>query len=118
MYSTLINLFNENLDLTKRQLLDFPLREHYQQEHDKLQKQLDGVLNKDGQKLLDALLEANTHEKQYYSYESFICGFRLASLLMIEVFHDKDNMLENKEQYLRHFNHQYKGMPSVMDDLT
>jgi len=103
MYSTLINLFNENLDLTKRTLLDFPLREHYLKEHDKLQKQLDSMLNEDGQKLLDKLLETNTHESQYYSYESFICGFRLAALLMVEVYHNKDNMLENNEQYLRHF---------------
>ena len=112
MYSTLINLFNENLDLTKRQLLDFPLREHYQQEHDKLQKQLEGMLNYDGQKLLDKLLDANTHENQYYSHESFICGFRLAALLMVEVFHDKDNTLENREQYLRHFT------PSVQRHTT
>ncbi|MCL2673721.1 MAG: hypothetical protein FWE92_00145 [Defluviitaleaceae bacterium] len=116
MYSTLINLFNENLDLTKRQLLDFPLREYHQKEHDKLRKQLDGMLNEDGQKLLDELLETSTHENQYYNYESFICGFRLAALLMVEVFHDKDNMLENREQYLRHLlNLPYRGTSSVSD---
>ena len=119
MYSTLINLFNENLDLTKRVLPELPLQKHYQKECAKLKKQLTSSLNEEEQRLLEELLETNAYEGTYSDYEAFISGFRLAALLMVEVFHDKDNLLENKEQYLRHFIHcPYKGTPSTIDNLT
>ena len=105
MYPMLINLFNGNIDFTKRTLSDFPLQKHYQKECDRLKEQLDGLLNEDGRELLEELMEANTSEGRYSDYDSFISGFRFATLLMVEVFHDKDGMLENKERYLRHFVH-------------
>ena len=119
MYSTLINLFNENLDLTKRVLPDFPLQQHYRKEYDKLKKQLNGSLNEEEQKLLEELLETSAYEGTYNDYEAFISGFRLAALLMVEVFHDKDSLLENKEQYLRHFIHcPFRGTSHAMSNLT
>jgi len=105
MYSTLINLFNENINLTKRILPDFPLQQHYRNECDKLKQQLNSSLNEEEQLLLEELLETSAYEGTYNDYEAFIAGFRLASLLMVEVFHNQDHLLENKEQYLRHFIH-------------
>jgi len=117
MYPMLINLFNGNIDFAKRTLPDFPLQKHHQKEYDKLKKQLDGLLNEDGQELLEELLETSSSEGRYSDYDSFISGFRFAALLMMEVFHDKESMLENKEQYLRHFIHRpYRGTPSPLDD--
>ena len=76
------------------------------------------MLNEDGRKLLDKLLEANSAENGYSDYDSFISGYRIATLLMVEVFHDKDNLLENREQYLRHLIHRpYKGTSSTMNDF-
>ena len=118
MYEMLINLFNGNLNLSEQQPIDFPLRKHYQREYDKLKKQIDGLLDEDGHELLNELLEANTSENGYSNYDSFISGYRIATLLMAEVFNDKDNLLENREQYLRHLMHRpYRGTPSVMDDF-
>ena len=97
MYETLINLYNGNLDLT-RPLTTFPLQKHYQREYDKLKKQLNSLLNEDGQKLLGKLLDVSTLESGYSSYDSFIKGYRLATLPMMEVFQDKDKLLENREQ--------------------
>ena len=115
----LINLLNGNLDLNKRVIPEFPLQKYYQKECDILKKKLDNSLSEDGQKLLDELLDTNACESQYGNYDSFISGFRVATLLMVEVFHDKDNLLENREQHLRHLLHRpYRGTPSVMDDFA
>ena len=119
MYSMLINLFNGNIDFTKRTLPDFPLQKYHQKEYGKLKKQLDSLLNEDGQELLEELLETSASEGRYSDYDAFISGFRFAALLMVEVFHDKDNMLGNNEQYLRNFIHRpYEGTPSAVDNLA
>ena len=118
MYTMLINLFNGNLDLTKRMSPDFPLQKHYSKEYDKLRKQLGGLLNEEGKKLLDELLDTDISQSNYASYDAFIVGFKLAALLMIEVFYDKDKLLENKEQYLRnHLHRPFRGTPSAVDDM-
>ena len=98
MYETLINLFNGTLKIGERQFTEFPLREHYQEEFDKLKKQLDNLLDEDGRELLDGLLEANTSENLYSNYDSFIAGYRIATLLMVEVYHNKDRLIKNREQ--------------------
>ena len=119
MYPMLINLFNGNIDFTKRTLPDFPLQKHYQKECEKLKKHLDGLLNEDERELLEELLEAGASEGRYSDYDAFISGFRFAALLMVEVFHGKDNMLGNNEQYLRNFIHRpYRGTPSAMGNLA
>jgi hypothetical protein len=69
--------------------------------------------------LLNDLLEEQASENAYTDMESFVTGFRLATMLMVEVFHDMDNLLENKEQYLRHLIHRpSRDTPSAMDDFT
>jgi len=74
------------------------------------------LLDEDGQKLLDELLDVNI--SKYSSYDSFITGYRLATLLMVEVYHNKDSLLENREQYLRNLIHRpYHRTPSQIDDL-
>ena len=115
MYETLINLYTGNLNLSKR-LTNFPLQKHYEKEYKKLKNQLDSLLNEDGQKILDKLLDVSILESS--SYDSFITGYRLATLLMVEVFQDKDKLLENREQFLRNLIHRpYHGTPSPMDDI-
>ena len=117
MYETLINLYNGNLELTKP-LTNFPLQKHYQKEYGKLKKQLNSLLDEDGNKVLDSLLEVSSLENGYGDYDSFITGYRLATLLMVEVFQDKDKLLENREQFLRNLIHRpYHGTPSAADDL-
>ena len=117
MYETLINLYNGNLDLTKP-LTDFPLKKHYQKEYDELKKRLNNLLNEDGNKLLERLLEVNSLEIGYTNYDSFITGYRIATLLMVEVYQDKDKLLELREMYLRNLIHRpYHGTPSPLDDL-
>ena len=117
MYPILMSLYTENLSLSNRKPLDFPLRNYHQKEYDKLKEQLDGLLDNDGQELLDKLMESHDAEDTYTDAGAFISGFRLAALLMVEVFHDKDNLIHNKEQYLRHLIHRpYVGTPSPLGD--
>ena len=117
MYETLINLYTGNLGLIKPQT-NFPLKKHYQREYDKLKKQLNNLLNEDSNKLLEKLLEVSSLESGYSNYDSFITGYRIATLIMTEVYHNKDSLFENREQYLRHFIHRpYVGTPSPIDDL-
>ena len=117
MYETLINLYTGNLNLSKR-LTHFPLQKYYEKEYEKLKNQLDSLLNEDGQKLLDRLLDVSTLESGNSSQDSFITGYRLATMLMVEVFQDKDKLLENREQFLRNLIHRpYHGTPSAIDDI-
>ena len=117
MYETLINLYTGNLNLTRR-LTHFPLQKHYEKEYDKLKKELDSWLNEDGRKLLDRLLDVSHLDSGNSSYDSFITGYRLATMLMVEVFRDKDKLLENREQYLRNLIYRpYHGTPSAADDI-
>ena len=75
------------------------------------------MLDEDGQKLLDELLDTHLDCRSYSDYEAFINGFRFAAMLMVEVYHEGDNLLENKEQYLRHFLHRpFGGTPSPVED--
>ena len=117
MYPTLMNLYTGNLDFQKRSMKDFPLQKHHNKEYDKIKNQLDNLLNEDGRKLLNELLDTHVDCKSYSDYEAFINGFRIATMLMVEVFYDKDNILDNKEQYLRHMLHRpFKGTPSPSFD--
>jgi len=97
-----MNLFNGNIRPAERKPLDFPLREHYSKEFNKLKEQLDCLLNEDNKELLNNLLDMQLSETEYSDYSSFIFAFRLAALLMIEIFHDKDSLLYNKENHLQH----------------
>jgi len=100
-----MNLFTGNLNLAERPPTDFPLRQYYSKEYDKLRKQLEGSLSDEENKLLNELLETETCDSMYSDMEAFATGFRLATLLMMEVFYDKDDLFDNKEQHLRHFIH-------------
>jgi len=112
MHSVLMNLFTGNLNLSERPPADFPLRKYYSKEYDKLRKQLENLLNDEGQEALSGLLDTYSGDI-YADIEAFITGFRLATMLMIEVFHDKDDLLDNKEQHLRHMLHRpFRGTPS------
>ena len=119
MHTILMNLYNGNLNLSEREPTNFPLRKYHSRERDKLRKRLEGTLSKEEQKLFNDLLEEQTADNTYTDTEAFIVGFRLATMLMVEVFQDKDNLLENKEMYLRHMIHRpYHGTPSAADDFT
>jgi len=118
MYSTLLNLFDGNFDFHKRKHEELPLEKYHSKEYDKIKKQLDNQLNEDGRKLLNELLDTHVDGSNYSDTEAFINGFRIATMLMVEVFYDKDSILDNKEQYLRHMLHRpFKGTPSPLDDL-
>ena len=62
---------------------------------------MNDLLDKDGNEMLEELLEIKSLENGCINYDSFITGYRLATLLMVEVFQDKDSLLENREQYFR-----------------
>jgi hypothetical protein len=94
MYPMLTNLFNKNLNLSERTPIDFPLRKHHEKKCEKFKQQLEGVLDDDAKKLLKKIMEESNAESSYSDIDSFITGFRLATLLMVEVFHDKDNLIE------------------------
>lgn len=96
MYTILMNLFKGNLNLSEHKPNDFPLRRHYSKEFGKIKNQLEGLLNDDGKELLEELLDMDTSEAIFSDMDSFIYGFRLAALLMIEVFHDKDNLINDR----------------------
>ena len=118
MYPILMNLFTGNLDFQKRNIKDFPLQKHHKREFDKIKNHLDSLLNEDGKELLNELLDTHNACKDYSDTEAFINGFRIATMLMVEVYYDKDNLLEIKEQYLRHFLHRpFVGTPSALDDM-
>jgi len=82
MQTILMNLFNDNLNLSSRKPTDFPLRRHYSKKSDKLKKQLDDLLNEEEQNLLEELIETSTSEGIYGDMDSFVSGFQLATLLM------------------------------------
>jgi len=105
MYPTLMNLFTGNLDFHKRSIEDYPLQKYHDKEYDKLKKKLDSLLNEDGRDMLKELIETHGIKNIYSDMEAFINGFRIATMLMVEVYYDKENLLENKEQYLRHMLH-------------
>ena len=67
---------------------------------------------------MNQLLDTHVGGCDYSDIEAFANGYRLATMLMVEVFYNKDNILENKEQYLRHMLHKpFVGTPSATDDL-
>jgi len=118
MYQTLMNLYTGNLNFQKRTIKDFPLQKYHDKEYDKIKNKLDNMLNEEGQRLLNELLDTHIGCKNYSDYEAFINGFRFAAMLMVEVYYDEDNLLENKEQYLRHMLHRpFRGTPSPLEDL-
>jgi len=119
MYPTLMNLYTGNLNFAKRNTEDFPLQKYHKKEYDKIKEKLDSLLNDDGKELLDTLLDSHIDGKDYSDTEAFINGFRIATMMMVEVYYDKDNLLENKEQYLRHMLHRpFEGTPSAMDSFS
>lgn len=97
-----MNLYAGNLNLTKQNIEDFPLQKHHEEEYDKIKEQLDKLLDDDGRELLNELLDNHVYGKDYRDTEAFISGFRVATMMMVEVYYDKDNLLEIKEQHLRH----------------
>jgi len=105
MYPTLMNLYMGNLNLAKLNTEDFPLQKYHEEEYDKIKEQLDKLLDDYGRKLLNELLDKHICGKSYSDTEAFINGFRIATMMMVEVYYDKDNLLETKEQYLRHMLH-------------
>jgi len=108
-----MNLFTGNLNLAERPPTNFPLRKYHSKEYGKLRKQPEGLLSEEGQEALTELLDTHSGDNIYTDIEAFITGFRLATMLMVEVFHDKDDLLDNKEQYLRHMLHRpFRGTPS------
>ena len=116
MYETLMNLFNGNFSPAERKSEELPLRKFHSKECDKLKKQLEASLNEDEKNLLTKLLDTHTIESTYTDMDAFITGFRMAALIMVDVFHDKDDLLDNKEQFLRHLLHRpFHGTPSPMD---
>ena len=116
MYETLMNLFNGNFKPAEQAYSELPLQKFHSKECDKLRKQLDSLLNEEEQKLLAKLLEEHVIESTYSDMNAFVTGFRMAALIMIDVFHDKDNLLENNEQFLRHLLHRpFHGTPSSLD---
>jgi len=116
MYEMLMNLFHGNFRPAERKSAELPLQKFHSKECEKLKKQLESSLNEDEKKLLAELLDAHTIESTYTDMDAFITGFRMAALIIVDVFHDKDNLLENKEQFLRHLLHRpFHGTPSALD---
>ena len=112
MYEMLMNLFNGNFRPAERKSAELPLQKFHSKECDNLKQQLEATLNEDERKLLTKLLEAYTVESTYTDMDAFITGFRMAALIMVDVFHDKHDLLDNKEQFLRHLLHRpFKGTP-------
>ena len=78
-------------------------------------------MNEEEQKLLNDLLEKENADSTYSDMDAFVIGFRLTALIMVEVFHDKDDLLHDKEQYLRHMlQHPFRGalcLRKMIDDL-
>ena len=72
MYQTLMNLYTGNLDFQKKNMKDLPLQEYHSKEYDKIKNKLDSLLDKDGQKLLDELLDTHFYGKSYSEYEAFM----------------------------------------------
>ena len=88
------------------------LQKFHSRECAKIKKQLDNQLNKEGKALLSELLDIHVNSSNYSDIEAFADGFRIATMLMTEVYYDKDNLLENKEQFLRHMLHRpLEGTP-------
>jgi hypothetical protein len=113
-----MNLFNGNITPGEQKPLEYPMRRYYDREFNKLREQLCGSLNEEEQALLSKLLDTGTSENVYSDIDAFIHGFRLAALLMVEVFHEKDGLLDDREQYLRHLLHRpFVGTKSALDDL-
>jgi hypothetical protein len=60
-----MNLFTGNLNLSERPPTNFPLSKYHAREYEKLRKRLEGLLNEEGQNLLNDLLEEQTSENAY-----------------------------------------------------
>ena len=105
MYKILINLFNGNIRPSEIKPTKYPQQKFYQEEYRKLEKQLSSFLNEENVQLLNKLLEAKTAADSYQDVDAFVNGFRLGSLMMVDVFRDEDDLLENREQYLRQLIH-------------
>ena len=116
MNTILMSLFYGNIRPAEQNPSELPLQKYYSKEYDKLKERLDGLLNEDEQELLTELLDTKAAEDSYSDVNSFVYGFRLAASLMVEVLHDKDDLLYDREKYLRHLIHRpYVGTPSPMD---
>lgn len=105
MYSTIQNLYNGNLNFQSSTLEKPPLEKYYDKEFERIKSQLEGELDNNGRALLNALLEHSPIASSHSNVDSFIKGFRFATMLTVEVFHDKDNLLESKERFLRQMLH-------------
>ena len=117
MYQTLMNLYTGNLDFQKKNIKDLPLQKYHDKEYDKIKDKLDNMLSEDGKRMLNELIDTHIDCRSYSDYEAFINGFRFATMLMVEVYHESDNQLEIKEKYLRHFLHRpFAGTPSPLED--
>ena len=76
---------------------------------DRLEEQLEGLLDEQGRKLLQRLLEARNGADGALAHGSFCHGFKMATLIMAEVFMDKESEMRDKKYYWR------SRMPEVTD---
>ena len=104
-----MNLYNGNIDFQKRTIDQLPIEKYHDEEYDKIKNHLDELLDDDGRKLLNELLDIHVNGSDCSSIDAFTKGFRVATMLMVEVYYDNDNLLESKEQYLRNFLHRPFG---------
>lgn len=59
----------------------------------KTAEELDEKLNDEERKLFEQFQDTHSDAEQLYAVERFICGFRVATLMMFEVFVDSDDLL-------------------------
>lgn len=87
MQNILEKLFNGKLEFDK---LTYPHdREKYKEVTDRqeeLERELDEKLSSEDKKLLEAVLDANMRRAYMETDQAFVCGFKLAALLVIECF--------------------------------
>ena len=110
MHKILMNLFTGNIRPAEMKPSTCPLHQFYKKVYAELEKQLCSSLNEEESELLAKLLEAKNAVNAYGDTDTFINGFQLGALMMVDVFRDEDNLLDNTEQYLRRLIHRpYHG---------
>ena len=94
-------LYNGNVGPAHMPPYETESSKYYSEKADRLEEQLEELLDEQGRKLLRKMLEMKNASSCALTYGCFSHGFKMATLIMTEVFMDKESEILDKDLYWR-----------------
>lgn len=92
-------LYNGNVGPAHMPTYETESSKYYSEKADGLEEQLETLLDDQGRKLLRKMQEMKNAASCALTYGCFSHGFKMATLIMVEVFMDKESEVLDKDLY-------------------